>query len=176
MNRRSFLLGLGVLGSSMMISGCQAAFIPTDRTLKLYSTRTKERISVTYFSNGRYRRNEIKRIFWLLRDDRSRKVSRPNIKLLNYLWSINYRLSRGASTICITSGYRTERTQKILKNKGYKVAKNSQHLYGDAIDFYVPGHSIRAVYNAAKASQMGGIGYYPKRGYVHIDTGPVREW
>ncbi|HEY1430232.1 MAG TPA: DUF882 domain-containing protein, partial [Stellaceae bacterium] len=38
------------------------------------------------------------------------------------------------------------------------------------------GSKITVAMNAARAMQRGGVGWYPHSGFIHIDTGPVRNW
>ncbi|MFA7667652.1 MAG: DUF882 domain-containing protein, partial [Burkholderiaceae bacterium] len=56
------------------------------------------------------------------------------------------------------------------------VARNSFHMSGRAIDIRLPGVSLARVREAALSMQAGGVGYYPKSGFIHLDTGPVRRW
>jgi uncharacterized protein YcbK (DUF882 family) len=74
----------------------------------------------------------------------------------------------------VTSGYRTKKTNEKLRQNSSKVAKNSMHLVGRAIDFRVKNRSIGNLENVAKKLTPGGLGVYP--GFVHIDTGPHRRW
>ena len=74
--------------------------------------------------------------------------------------------------ILMTSGYRTVRTNGKISGS----ALNSYHIRGQAIDFTVPGIPTSMVRDMAQRLKLGGVGYYPKKNYVHIDTGPVRTW
>ena len=64
----------------------------------------------------------------------------------------------------------------MLRRVGSGVAKNSLHMVGQAIDLRLPGHSTRGVRNIARGLRAGGVGYYPKSNFVHVDTGQVRSW
>ena len=74
----------------------------------------------------------------------------------------------------ITSGYRTTRTNEKLRKNNSKVAKNSMHLVGRAVDFKVRHRSIQNLEGVAKKLTPGGLGVYS--GFIHIDTGPYRRW
>jgi Uncharacterized protein conserved in bacteria len=74
----------------------------------------------------------------------------------------------------ITSGYRTTKTNEKLRKNNSKVAKNSMHLIGRAIDFKVRNRSIEKLEMVAKKLTPGGLGIYS--GFIHIDTGPYRRW
>jgi len=76
----------------------------------------------------------------------------------------------------IISGYRSPQTNKALNKKSRGVAKNSYHMQGKAIDLRLPGVPLRAVRKAALELRMGGVGYYAKSDFVHIDSGKVRSW
>ena len=74
----------------------------------------------------------------------------------------------------ITSGYRTAKTNEKLRRNSSKVAKNSMHLVGRAIDFRIKNRSISNLEQAAEKFTPGGLGIYSS--FIHIDTGPYRRW
>jgi len=75
------------------------------------------------------------------------------------------------------SGYRTKATNDWLrKHPRYSAAENSMHLFGRALDFTLPAASLHKVRDAARRIGGGGVGYYPKQHFVHIDTGEARYW
>jgi uncharacterized protein YcbK (DUF882 family) len=53
---------------------------------------------------------------------------------------------------------------------------NSLHLVGKAIDIRIPGRPLSALRSAAMGLKIGGVGYYPKSDFVHVDIGRVRYW
>jgi len=63
----------------------------------------------------------------------------------------------------------------MLARTTFGVADNSQHIFGRAIDLYLPSRLDEAM-KAARAMQRGGVGWYPHSGFMHMDTGPVRNW
>jgi uncharacterized protein YcbK (DUF882 family) len=81
-----------------------------------------------------------------------------------------------AEGLQILSGYRSPKTNKMLRRNGNGVAKKSYHLKGQAADIRVPGSSLSKVRNTARALRVGGVGYYPRSGFIHVDTGDVRSW
>tara|TARA_B100000674_G_scaffold207226_1_gene169421 strand:+ start:481 stop:1191 length:711 start_codon:yes stop_codon:yes gene_type:complete len=74
----------------------------------------------------------------------------------------------------ITSAYRTSKTNEKLRRNSSKVARNSMHLVGRAIDFRIGNRSISNLENVAEKLTPGGLGVYS--GFIHIDTGPYRRW
>ena len=78
--------------------------------------------------------------------------------------------------IHVISGYRSAKTNAMLAAQSGSVAKNSYHLHGMAIDLRLPGRSLRDVQRAGLDLARGGVGFYPKSEFVHLDTGPVRRW
>ena len=107
------------------------------------------------------------------RENKTIKMDRGVIK--NFLKICETLLgSDGELEVDITSGYRTKKTNEILRQNSSKVAKNSMHLIGRAIDFKVRNRSIQNLEEVAKKITPGGLGVYS--GFIHIDTGPYRRW
>ncbi len=130
---------------------------------------------VCYCRGGRYLPEALYRINYILRDFRTGEIKPIDVHLLDTL----YRLSRKVSRRCtfhIISGYRSPATNARLRRKSRGVAKNSYHMYGKAIDIYVPGYRLSRLRRQALKLRAGGVGYYPKTGFVHLDVGPVRQW
>lgn len=82
----------------------------------------------------------------------------------------------GVERVEIISGFRAEKYNLTLRKKGHQVARNSQHTRGNAVDFRLPGVGTRRLRDYARALRLGGVGYYPKSGFVHVDVGPIRTW
>ena len=90
-----------------------------------------------------------------------------------------YRLQQALNPnqpIQIISGYRSPQTNQMLRAASNGVAKHSLHMEGRALDIRFPGISCRDLQKAALQMRKGGVGYYPQSGFVHIDTGRVRQW
>jgi uncharacterized protein YcbK (DUF882 family) len=56
------------------------------------------------------------------------------------------------------------------------VAKRSLHMQGKAIDIRVAGCGLKHLCETAVSLKAGGVGYYPKSNFIHIDTGRIRYW
>jgi uncharacterized protein YcbK (DUF882 family) len=76
----------------------------------------------------------------------------------------------------IISGYRSAATNGLLRASADGIARNSLHLYGQAADIRLPGLPLSALRRAAVALKAGGVGYYPRSDFVHVDIGRVRYW
>jgi zinc D-Ala-D-Ala carboxypeptidase len=73
--------------------------------------------------------------------------------------------------LIVTSGYRSP-----AHNARVGGAANSMHLRGQAFDISMNNMDPEWFIREAKRQGFGGIGTYPKQGFVHVDTGPVRAW
>ena len=78
--------------------------------------------------------------------------------------------------VTVVSGFRHPKYNLMLRKKGHEVARDSQHTHGNAIDFALPTCSTQQLEKWAKAQKIGGVGVYMQSGFIHMDTGPVREW
>ena len=66
----------------------------------------------------------------------------------------------------------------MLRGKSQRsgVAKRSLHMQGKAMDIRLHGVALKDLRKAAIALKSGGVGYYPKSNFIHVDTGRVRYW
>ena len=108
-----------------------------------------------------------------LRDFHSGDKIGIDVDLLDFLSHVMQ--SVGQSQATILSAYRTPETNAMLARKGFKPAENSLHLYGRAVDVHF-GDKLADAMKTARAMQRGGVGWYPHSSFMHIDTGPVRNW
>lgn len=147
------------------------------RTLKLYNTHTKERVSITFKKNGRYIQSGLREANTFLRDWRRNESTNIDPKLLDLVWEV-YQKVGAKNSIYVVSSYRSPATNNMLRQRSNGVAKNSQHTRGKAMDFYIPGVNLATLRATGLKKQVGGVGYYPRSGspFVHMDTGSVRHW
>jgi uncharacterized protein YcbK (DUF882 family) len=148
-----------------------------DRTLKLYFTHTGERGEFTYKRNGKFDPAALKKINHFLRDWRRNEPTKMDPRLFDIIWEV-YREVGGRDYIHVVSGYRSMKTNDMLRRRGRGAAKRSLHTRGQAMDFFIPGVPVSKIRKAGLRLQRGGVGYYPKSGspFVHLDTGSVRHW
>ena len=96
-------------------------------------------------------------------------------KLLDFLYELLKELDYQGE-IHIISGYRSPETNESLRNQSSGIAKHSLHMQGKALDFRLPGVDTKTLRDKAHAMKRGGVGYYNKLDFIHIDTGRVRVW
>ena len=181
LSRRSFLkMNLLVMGGLALPSSAMA-LVPGhqgERALSFYNTHTGERLkNAVYWAEGRYVRETLQDINYILRDFRQEEVMPIDPVLLDLLHSLRSRLDlAGSKPLHIISGYRSPATNRHLRNSSGGVAKRSLHMDGKAVDIRVPGLRTTRVHRAAVALKSGGVGLYEESDFVHLDIGPVRYW
>ena len=147
-----------------------------ERSLSLLNTHTGEHLKkVVYWEKGLYIPEALKDINYILRDHRADEVHNIDPITLDLMAAISRKLEANRP-FEIISGYRSPKTNAMLANKSAGVAKKSYHMQGKAVDLRLPGVPLKAVRKAALDLRMGGVGYYPKSGFVHVDSGRVRSW
>jgi uncharacterized protein YcbK (DUF882 family) len=146
------------------------------RTISLYHNRTGESLTVTYVKNGKYVPSAMKQIDYLLRDWRRNEVINIDPRTIDLVWELHEDLG-SKLPIKIVCGYRSGKTNALLRRIGRKVAEKSQHIRGKAIDFYFADVPTIRVRNSALARKFGGVGYYTgPAGFLHVDSGNIRQW
>jgi len=144
-------------------------------TLKMYNPNTNEVLVSRFYKNKKIPEKEIKKISYFLRDFRENKTKRIDQKLIFYLAEILEKSKKG-KYIVVHSAYRTKKTNNFLKEHGYRTAKRSLHMKAKAIDFHISGYSSYKSYLITKRIKPGGLGYYKKQKFIHMDTGRRRFW
>ena len=178
LRRRGLLAGLAaaLFGLSAGSPQIVAAFGST-RTISLYHIHTKESLTVTYKKDGKYEPEALKKINWLLRDWRKNEEIEMDPKTIDLLWEMHTELG-SKEPIHIICGYRSEKTNNMLRRTVGGQAKQSFHITGKAIDAAFPDIPVKQMRYSALVRERGGVGYYPTSGipFVHVDSGPVRAW
>lgn len=178
LSRRRFLRVSALAAAQLIVPAVAMAgtqLRTRSRSLKFYNLHTGESLKTTYWENGNYVPGELERVNYILRDFRANEVKPIDPALLDLLVGAQRRLGT-AEPFQVISGYRSPLTNAMLHANSEGVAVHSLHIDGKAIDICVPGRSLAQVRGAALALQGGGVGYYPKTGFVHMDTGRVRWW
>lgn len=172
LSRRSFLKG-AMACALLYPFGDVLAAQREERLLSLLNTHTGESLEVKYFANGSYDQAAVDQLSYLLRCHYTNEVKPYDVKLLDLLCAIKERAG-GDRQIKVISGYRSPAYNSQLRNSGHRVAKNSYHLKGRAIDFVIPGVGTGDLARMARSFSAGGVGRYSA--FVHIDDGPRRSW
>jgi uncharacterized protein YcbK (DUF882 family) len=146
-----------------------------ERSLGFFNTHTGERLKAIYWEKGHYITESLAEINQVLRDHRANEVENIDTQLLDLLFALQSNLEI-REPFHVISGYRSAKTNAALQAAGSGVAQDSLHRVGKAIDIRTPGRELRVLHKAAVVLRGGGVGYYPKSDFVHVDVGRVRYW
>lgn len=176
-SRRTFVRNLAILavsGSALKPARLMAATNP-ERRLNFINTHTREKLDVVYYSHGNYLYDALGEIDQLFRDHRTDEVYPMDQSLLDILHDLSL-LTRSRNAFEIISGYRSPASNAMLRRKSHGVARKSYHMVGKAVDIRLPDVNSRTLRNIAVSLKSGGVGYYRKSDFVHVDTGRIRTW
>jgi uncharacterized protein YcbK (DUF882 family) len=175
--RRRFVAGMGALAAAALFSRASFAqsLLAPERTLSFDNLHTGESLKATYWADGQYQPESLSGINHLLRDYRNGEIKPIDLGLLDLLHAITLQLN-AVKPIQLISGYRSPASNAMLHERSSGVAKHSLHMDGLAADIRIPGHDLRELHKAALLMQGGGVGYYPRSDFVHVDVGRVRHW
>jgi len=179
-DRRSFLkLGLACAATlALPLPSFAKVSLPKARgkSLSFYNTHTGEELKkVVFWADGNYLPDALTNINYLLRDFRTNEIIGIDPQLCDQLFALRQSLGTDRP-FHIISGYRSPKTNHMLRSRSKGVATNSLHLVGRAVDIRIPGQRLADVRRVALSMQAGGVGYYPTSDFVHMDTGSVRRW
>jgi len=180
LSRRSFLRGLVAGGSLAVAQGWPVrAFasegVDAPRSLCLVNTHTGEELTTEFFRSGRYADDSLRSLNYLLRDYRTGDVAPIDPRLFDLLHDMA-RLADREPRFEVISGYRSPATNAMLNARSGGVAKHSLHMQGQAIDVRLAGYRTDHLRDLALSMSAGGVGYYRKSDFIHVDTGRVRSW
>lgn len=147
------------------------------RALRIQHLHTGEKAEIVFKRNGRYDQAGLKKINFMLRDWRRNEPTRMDPRLLDLVWQA-YRASGSTGYIHVVSAYRSPATNAMLRSRSKGVARESQHMVGRAMDFFLPDVPLKKLRDISLKMQGGGVGYYPTSGspFIHMDVGNVRHW
>jgi uncharacterized protein YcbK (DUF882 family) len=146
-----------------------------DRGLILFNLHSREKVEIDYCSDGVYVPHALAIIDRLLRDPLNGEVKSIDPKLLDLLFALHTKVGAEAP-FTVVCGYRSPQTNKTLRTRNRAVAEHSLHMDGMAVDIKIPGIPLDKLYKAALELKAGGVGYYPRSGFIHVDVGLVRTW
>jgi uncharacterized protein YcbK (DUF882 family) len=169
------LLKTSLLIIAMAMVGSISGNTGGERALKFFHTHTGDSLRVVYFRQGEYDPDALADLRVFLADWRDGRQHDLDPQLMDILWQIQQ--ATGLSdTWEVISAYRSPETNELLRSRSRGVAKNSQHLMGNAIDVRLRGLDLDVLRDTATTLKLGGVGYYAGSNFVHVDTGRVRYW
>ncbi len=172
MNRRQALLTLA--GCVLWPAAAQALPVPPKpRRLRLVNAHTGETFDGVYRDQSGPIPRVVDELCVFFRDFHCGAVTRMDVGVFDFLADTIDAV--GATRATVLSAYRTPATNAMLARTMFGVAENSQHLYGRALDISLD-RGLEQAMEAARAMRRGGVGWYPHSNFIHIDTGPVRNW
>ncbi|WP_163850144.1 YcbK family protein [Pseudooceanicola aestuarii] len=145
------------------------------RRLRMYSARTGERLDMIYWIEGEYIADAVKEVTHFMRDWRTDELINIDMRTMDIM-AASHNLLNVTEPFMLLSGYRSPKTNAMLRARSSGVAKNSLHMKGQAADLRLSSRSVGQVAKAASACAAGGVGRYSRSNFVHMDCGPVRTW
>lgn len=178
-SRRLFLGLLGGMAATVAPAALAAPSILRGagdvRVIRIENPRTGDRLNSVYWVDGQYIPEVLAEIDHLMRDWRTDQKRRIDPGLLD-IAAATHKLLNTPEPFTLFSGYRSPRTNQMLRSRSRSVASNSYHTKGMAADLHLKTRSVRQIASAAARLQAGGIGKYSRSNFVHLDCGPVRDW
>lgn len=174
-SRRSFLKKASVgLATGSVIFGVPTllkAHSEQEKKLYLYNIHTGEWYKDVYWAEGNYLKESLKALDYFMRD----RITGDTISMKTSLFDLLESIARKANSphpMELISGYRCPKTNEALRQRSSGVAKNSRHMTGHAADIRLKGVGLAALRDIAKTHKAGGVGYYPRSQFIHVD---IRE-
>ena len=173
LRRRSFLS----LSLAMLVCPRAALALPapppSPQRLQLVNAHTGEKFDGPYRDAHGPLASAMADLSQFLRDFHSGAEIAYDVRVIDFLASVMDAVGQTSATVL--SAYRTPETNAMLARTTFGVAEHSQHMYGRALDIYF-GPRLADAVRIARAMQRGGVGWYPRSAFMHVDSGPVRNW
>ena len=174
-SRRHFMTALATALPALALPARARAAIHDVRALDFVHTHTGETLSIEYARGDQYHPDALATVNHFLRDFRTGDVHPIDQGLLDLLHGLT-RLTETRRPFQVISGYRSPKTNALLRSHSEGVAGQSLHMRGQAIDLRLADVPLAKLRKAALAAARGGVGYYPASNFVHVDTGRRRSW
>jgi uncharacterized protein YcbK (DUF882 family) len=178
LSRRGFLkrAGIAAVGALLLPSfDAVAKSYSRERLLTLHNVHTDEELSIWCCPEQDYDARLMQRVNHFLRDHHADEVRAMDPALLDLLFAVSV-FTGSTGTFKVVSGYRSPETNSWLRKMSHGVAEHSMHIEGKAVDFRMTDVDTSTIRRVALALEQGGVGYYPRADFVHLDTGDVRSW
>jgi uncharacterized protein YcbK (DUF882 family) len=176
--RRRFLRNVSIAAAGVFLLPAKevyAKILSRERTLSFHNINTDEEWNVVCCPQRVNESQTLSRFNYFLRDHHTHEVHPMDPTLLDLLYTVSA-LTGSHGVFEIVSGYRSPRTNQMLRRRSRRVARRSLHMEGKAVDFRLTDVDTKTLRRVAVALRQGGVGYYKRMNFVHLDTGPVRTW
>jgi uncharacterized protein YcbK (DUF882 family) len=170
LRRRDLLLATGVL---ILLRNTAFALPTGGRRLMLKNAHTGETFNGPYRDAAGPLPGAVSDLAVFLRDFHVDKSGPVDIGMLDFLADVMAATSLGSATVL--SAFRTRETNDRLRATNFGVAEQSMHLFGRGIDVTFDKH-LGGAQQAALTMRRGGVGWYPRSNFIHLDSGPTRNW
>lgn len=178
MSRRTWFRAALGLAAGAAVLACSPAAIAQgrpERRLKIFNVNTNEAFDGVYWRDGRYLPPALSVLNRVLRDHRANETTQMDPELFDLLQAVHQRVGSD-DFFHVISAYRTPETNRAKVLRSRRVARNSQHMEGKALDLRLPDVSSDGIARVALSMHQGGVGLYRRDGFVHLDTGEPRVW
>lgn len=175
---KTSVAGVLCLGGKLLmprLARAQAEVFP-EGELWFYNVHTDERLRVRYRDErGQYDLAALDDLNHILRCHHTGEVATMDPRVIEHINLVQKTLG-GEGEIHVISGYRSPEYNALLVKRSRRAARHSLHVEGQAVDFFIPGVRPREIRKVALKLQYGGVGYYPRADFIHLDCGPFRSW
>lgn len=145
------------------------------RSINMISRRTGERFKGIYCIDNEYIPEVLDEISYVMRDWRRNEVKSIDRRTIDII-AASHNLLNTDEPYTLLSGYRSAKTNAMLRRRSRSVARDSLHISGQAADIRLSSRSVKQISKAAAKCNGGGVGRYYRSNFVHMDCGPIRRW
>jgi uncharacterized protein YcbK (DUF882 family) len=145
------------------------------RSIGVKRMQTGESFRGVYWRDGRYDREVLQQLDWVLRDPGAEEATPMDPRLFDVLATVQRRVGSD-ETWEVISAYRAPETNAARARESRRVSRVSLHMSGMAADCRLPDRNSMEIARIAAEMQTGGVGLYRRDGFVHLDCGPSRRW
>jgi uncharacterized protein YcbK (DUF882 family) len=164
-----------VLAASSSPAASSRFFFSGNGFIELHHAHFNEQIAVRYRDHsGQYDPIALQRIAHFFRSREDGAVGDVSLRLLELIDFVEDRAR--PERLVLISGYRSPEFNDDLRGRGGQTARASLHTEGMAVDLQPVGIDLRKLWIDLRDLRVGGVGYYAKEGFLHLDTGPPRFW
>jgi len=176
MRRAAGLSAMTAASIALPMAAAPARAAGVESRLSFVHLHTGERLALVFRPDDAPSPEAQRQLDRFLRDHYSGEVGRIDPRLFTLLDHVQRELGQ-AGDFEVISGFRGQATnERLRRTGGGGVARHSLHLEGRALDLRLAGVALADLRDAALALRGGGVGFYAREQFVHLDTGRVRAW